>query len=108
VDTDTSSCPVKTRNSRSDGSAMLLSRTQVTPPKESGDFAEVDGPRNPTSPKMALEPLRCPKPPNDGASQNGKAKSRKARLVAQITRLVRNAGLDCEEWRYVSKSIRRQ
>ena len=44
-----------------------------------------------------------PETPCDGASQNEKAKSRKARLVAQTNRLVRKSGLDHEK-RYVSKS----
>ena len=47
-----------------------------------------------------------PETPNDGASQNEKAKSRKARLVAQIDRLVRKSGLDREK-RYVSKNRQR-
>jgi integrase len=41
-------------------------------------------------------------------SQNGKAKSAKARLVAQIARLVRREGLDYEGWRYVSRQVRRK
>ena len=45
-------------------------------------------------------------PPNC-ASQNGKAKSRKAQLVAQVARLVRKAGLDYEGWRYVAKRVRK-
>jgi len=40
------------------------------------------------------------------ASQNGKAKSQKARLVAAVARLVRRAGLDYDGWRYVSKKVR--
>ena len=39
------------------------------------------------------------------ASQNGKPKSK---LVAQISRIVRRAGLDYEGWRYVSKRVRQQ
>ena len=38
-------------------------------------------------------------------SQNGKAKSK---LVAQIARIVRKAGLDYDGWRYVSKRVRQQ
>jgi hypothetical protein len=45
--------------------------------------------------------------PPDCASQEGKAKSRKARLVARIARLVRQEGLDYEAWRYVAKRIRK-
>jgi integrase/recombinase XerD len=48
-----------------------------------------------------------PENPHDGASQNGKAKSGKARLVARIARLVRQEGLDYEGWRYVSKRVRK-
>lgn len=40
----------------------------------------------------------------DCGPQNGKAKSR---IVAQIARLVRKAGLDYDGWRYVSKMVRR-
>jgi hypothetical protein len=36
----------------------------------------------------------APRNPSDCASQNGKAKSGKAKLVARIARLVRQAGLD--------------
>lgn len=43
------------------------------------------------------------KKPSNGASQNGKAKSK---LVTQIARIVRKAGLDYEGWRYVSKRVR--
>ena len=42
----------------------------------------------------------------NGGSQNGKAKSSKAKLVAQIARLVRQEGLDYEDWRYVAKKVR--
>lgn len=41
------------------------------------------------------------------ASQNGKAKSPKAKLVGQIAKMVRKAGLDYEGWRYVSRHVRR-
>ena len=47
-----------------------------------------------------------PENPANGGSQNGKAKSRKARLVARIARLVRQEGLDYEGWRYVAKRVR--
>jgi len=42
----------------------------------------------------------------DFGSQNGKAKSQKGKLVAQVARLVRRAGLDYDGWRYVSKKVR--
>jgi integrase len=45
--------------------------------------------------------------PNKCEAQNGKAKSRKARLVARIARLVRQEGLDYDGWRYVSERVRR-
>ncbi len=41
------------------------------------------------------------------ATQNGNAKSDKAKLVARIARLVRRAGLDYDGWRYVAKKVRR-
>jgi integrase len=47
-----------------------------------------------------------PENPLDCASQNGKAKSRKGQIVAQIVRLVRKAGLDYDGWRYVAKKVR--
>ncbi len=56
-----------------------------------GSFGDPDMPENPT---------KC-------EAQNGKAKSRKAQLVARIARLVRQAGLDYEGWRYVSKRVRK-
>ena len=48
-----------------------------------------------------------PENPVNGVSQNGKPKSRKARLVAQIARLVKKEGLDYEGWRYVAKRVRK-
>src|SRR6516225_5632779 len=39
-------------------------------------------------------------------AQNGKAKSGKARTVAQIVRIVRREGLDYLGWRYVAKKVR--
>lgn len=42
------------------------------------------------------------------ASQNGKAKSAKQELVARICRLVRQAGLDYDGWRYVARHVRRK
>lgn len=53
---------------------------------------------------MTIEDRNSP----DGESQNGKAKSSKAQVVAQIARLVRKAGLDYEGWRYVSKKVRQK
>lgn len=50
--------------------------------------------------KVTQNPLDC-------GSQNGKAKSHKARLVARIARLVRQAGLGYDDWRYVSRRVRK-
>ncbi len=47
-----------------------------------------------------------PQNPLDFASQNAKTKSGKGRIVAQIVRLVRKAGLDYDGWRYVAKKVR--
>jgi hypothetical protein len=44
--------------------------------------------------------------PSKCASQNRKAKSVNAKLVGQIAKLVRRAGLDCEGWRYVNAVAR--
>ena len=44
--------------------------------------------------------------PLDCASQNAKAKSGKGKIVAQIARIVRKAGLDYDGWRYVAKKVR--
>mgnify|MGYP003150516191 FL=1 len=41
----------------------------------------------------------------NGASQNGKAKSD---IVSQIVRIIRKAGLDYEDWRYVTKRVRQE
>jgi integrase len=43
--------------------------------------------------------------PYDG-SQNGSAKCRKGKIVAQVARIVRRAGLDYDGWRYVAKKVR--
>src|SRR5688572_22922816 len=43
----------------------------------------------------------------DFGSQNGKAKSQKAQMVAQVARLVRKIGLDYDGWRYVSRHVRK-
>jgi integrase len=40
------------------------------------------------------------------APQNRKAKSSKGQIVAQITRIVRRAGLDYDGWRYVARKVR--
>ncbi len=51
---------------------------------------------------QAMEnPLKC-------AAQNAKAKSPKSRLVARITRLVKQAGLGYDDWRYVARQVRRK
>jgi integrase/recombinase XerD len=40
-------------------------------------------------------------------SQNGSTKSSKARIVAQVVKLVRREGLDYDGWRYVAKQVRK-
>jgi integrase/recombinase XerD len=45
--------------------------------------------------------------PTKCEARNGKAKSRTARLVARIARLVRQEGLDYDRWRYVAKRVRK-
>ncbi len=47
---------------------------------------------------MTRKPTNC-------VSQNGNAKSK---TVNQIARIVRKAGLDYEDWRYISKRVRQQ
>jgi len=49
-------------------------------------------------------------PENDASfvSQYAKAKSKHARLVGQIARLVRREGLDYDGWRYVAKRVRQE
>ena len=42
----------------------------------------------------------------NGGSQNGKAKSKKSQVVAQVARIVRKEGLDYDAWRYVVKKVR--
>lgn len=44
--------------------------------------------------------------PSDCASQRGKATSGKQLIVSQLVRIVRKAGFDYEDWRYVSKRVR--
>jgi integrase len=43
--------------------------------------------------------------PKDG-SQNGSAKCHKGKVVAQVARIIRRAGLDYDGWRYVAKKVR--
>jgi hypothetical protein len=50
--------------------------------------------------------MNTPENPSNFGTQNGKAKSLKAKIVAQIARLVRQAGLDYQGWRYVAKKVR--
>jgi len=51
--------------------------------------------------------MNTPENTSNGESQNGKAKSLKAKLIRQVVKLVRQSGLDYEEWRYVSRHVRR-
>src|SRR5436305_10984905 len=44
--------------------------------------------------------------PADCGSRNRKAKSNKARVVAQVARIVRKEGLDYAGWRYIAKKVR--
>lgn len=46
--------------------------------------------------------------PGNGGSQNVKAKSKKAKIITRISRLVRQAGLNYDDWRYVAKHVRRR
>jgi integrase/recombinase XerD len=48
-----------------------------------------------------------PENPSNDMTQKQSAKSPKARLVARIARLVRQAGLDYDGWRYVAKRVRK-
>jgi len=52
-----------------------------------------------------LESIDMPQNTAKCASQNGNAKSK---LVAQISRIVRRAGLDYDGWRYVAKRVRQE
>ena len=45
--------------------------------------------------------------PLNFGSQTGKAKSSKTRLVARIARLVRQTKLSYDDWRYVSRRMRK-
>ena len=47
------------------------------------------------------------KPSNCG-SQNAKAKSPRARLIARVARLVKQFGLGYADWRYVARQVRRK
>jgi integrase/recombinase XerD len=47
-----------------------------------------------------------PENPSDCVTQNRKVKSEKARMVGRISRLVREAGLDYEAWRYICRRVR--
>ena len=42
------------------------------------------------------------------ATQNGKAKSPRARLITQLARFVRKAGLSYDDWRYVARRVRQK
>ena len=48
-----------------------------------------------------------PEIPANDMTHNAKAHSPKARLIAQIARLIKKEGLDYEGWRYVAKRVRR-
>lgn len=50
--------------------------------------------------------MNDPRNPPNFEAPNGKAKSRKAGIVAQIARIVRREGLDYLGWRYVVKKVR--
>jgi integrase/recombinase XerD len=41
------------------------------------------------------------------ATQNGKAKSRNAAIIVKIARFVRKEGVGYEDWRYISRHVRR-
>jgi integrase len=49
--------------------------------------------------------VKTPENPSSCGSQTGKAKSR---FVARIARLVRQAGLSYDEWRYVARRVRQK
>ena len=49
-----------------------------------------------------------PENPSNFGSQNAKAKSTRARLITQLARFVRKAGLGYEDWRYVARQVRRK
>ena len=49
--------------------------------------------------------VKTPENPSSCGSRNGKAKSR---LVARVARLVRQAGLNYDEWKYVARRVRQK
>jgi integrase len=51
--------------------------------------------------KAHKNPLNC-------VAQNGKAKSTRARLISQLARYVRKAGLTYDDWRYVARRVRQK
>lgn len=54
-----------------------------------------------------MDALQLPNLDN-GGSHNTKAKSKKGKIIARISRLVRQSGLTYEDWRYVAKQVRRR
>ena len=52
--------------------------------------------------------VETPENPSSCGSQTGKAKSPKSRFVARIARLVRQAGLTYDEWKYVARRVRQK
>ena len=52
--------------------------------------------------------VKAPENPPSCGSQTGKAKSAKSRFVARVARLVRQAGLTYEDWRYVARRVRQK
>jgi hypothetical protein len=42
---------------------------------------------------------QAPENPSNGVTQNDKAKSQRARLIAKLARFVRKAGLSYDDWR---------
>jgi integrase len=46
--------------------------------------------------------------PSDCGSQDAKAKSPRARLIAKLARFVRKAGLTYDDWRYVARRVRQK
>lgn len=49
-----------------------------------------------------------PENQDNGGSRNAKAKSKKAKIIARISRLVKQAGLSYDDWRYIAKHVRRR
>ncbi len=52
--------------------------------------------------------VETPENPSSCGSRTGKAKSPKSRFVARIARLVRQAGLTYDEWKYVARRVRQK